>query len=113
MLRPGGRDSFMEGNGNEGTTQAPVKSALAHAGPALLEVDRPEAGQPGRAQVSDPRDFYTILAALRCYQAYLEGRPIIHQDLEDIATNGGESVALDAREVDQLCERFCSVEVEL
>ena len=53
-----------------------------------------------------PRDRATILAALRCYQASLDGRPAFRDDIEDLASNGGELKPLSSREVSDLCERI-------
>jgi hypothetical protein len=53
-----------------------------------------------------PRDFCTIIAALRCYQACIDGRPHVHQDLDDMATNAGECAALTSEEIDTLIDRL-------
>jgi hypothetical protein len=58
-----------------------------------------------RIDVSD-REFHTILAALRCYQAHL-GSPAtaIYFD-DDIASNLGEVEPLTEAEIDALCLRL-------
>jgi hypothetical protein len=48
------------------------------------------------------REFATILAALRCYQAVGCGA----KGTLDIATNGGEFEHLDEDEIDILCEEL-------
>jgi hypothetical protein len=48
------------------------------------------------------REFATILAALRCYQATGIGVG----GTVDIATNGGSFTYLDEDEIDALCEEF-------
>lgn len=48
----------------------------------------------------DDREFATVLAALRCYQAAGCGA----KGTLDIATNGGEFEYLDEDEIDILCE---------
>jgi hypothetical protein len=59
-----------------------------------------------RMRISE-REFHTILAALRYYQvqgqSHTTRRPTW---IEEIATNGGEVVALDADEIDKLCEQL-------
>lgn len=50
----------------------------------------------------DGREFATILAALRCYQAVGCGA----KGTIDIATNGGEFEHLDEDEIDSLCEEL-------
>jgi hypothetical protein len=46
----------------------------------------------------------TILAALRLYQAQLEGIRPARADIEDIATNCGTLTPLDANQIDTLCD---------
>ena len=48
------------------------------------------------------RELGTILAALRLFQS----RTYTWQELEKIATNDNEHTALDAEEIDDLCERI-------
>jgi len=50
----------------------------------------------------DARTTATILAALRFYQADGPGDAAV----QDIATNGGSLIALDAAENDELCEQL-------
>ncbi len=51
------------------------------------------------------RELGTVLAALRYWQHNLG----FSAPLDDIATNGGAFTALDAAEIDELCERInCS-----
>jgi hypothetical protein len=50
----------------------------------------------------DDREFATVLAALRCYQAVGCGA----KGTIDIATNGGEFEPLDEEEIDDLCEEL-------
>jgi len=57
-------------------------------------------------QVIEP-EFHTILAALRYYQERGLGKATNRSArIEDLATNGGQVVALDAAAIDQLCERI-------
>jgi hypothetical protein len=51
------------------------------------------------------REFHSILAALRCYQDYLNSHPI-YPDYDDIASNLGQFVPLESGEINALCERL-------
>lgn len=53
-----------------------------------------------------PQELHTILAALRVYQALIEGARHPSEWLQAIATNAGELPALDAASIDQLCQRL-------
>ena len=53
------------------------------------------------------RAFHTILAALRFYQERGQcdsGKR--SESIEELATNAGQAHALDADEIDELCERI-------
>lgn len=58
------------------------------------------------------QDINTILAALRLYQAYLNGQVCWSDGVpaeqiimfEEIATNSGEQEKMDAEDIDRLCE---------
>lgn len=53
------------------------------------------------------RELATVLAALRYWQEDCQCNPDHRRDeIDDIATNGGELAALDDAEVDALCERL-------
>lgn len=54
------------------------------------------------------RQLGTVLAALRFYQADLEGRPVSRAELSDIASDGNELEPLTVVEIDQLCEHINS-----
>lgn len=55
----------------------------------------------------DDREVATILAALRFYQAGRQFDASARMEaIDDIATNGGDVDALDAEEIDELCERI-------
>lgn len=59
----------------------------------------------------DSQDSATILAALRFYQERGMGDPANRSDaINDIATNGGEVISLDAEGIDDLCERLNTAE---
>lgn len=61
--------------------------------------------EPG-AQLT-PRELGTVLAALRCYQQVRgECAGDVPDDLADIATDGGAFAAMEADEIDDLCERL-------
>ncbi len=56
--------------------------------------------------VSD-QEFHTIIAALRFYQEMGQGEPANRSDdIHDLATNGEETVSLDAEGIDDLTERI-------
>ncbi len=56
---------------------------------------------------TDERELHTILAALRLYQDLgQDSRGCRSEWIDELATNGGAVPALDATEVDQLCERL-------
>lgn len=54
-----------------------------------------------------PREFHTIIAALRYFQEHGQCEPINRSAwIEDLASNLGQATALTALEIDQLCERL-------
>lgn len=59
----------------------------------------------------DDRQTATVLAALRYWQR--EGLNSSGHEIEKIATNDGEFEAMDAEEIDRLCEEInCGVEAD-
>lgn len=53
------------------------------------------------------REFHTVLAALRYYQAQGQGEPGNRsQEIEDLASNLGQVQPLTKEEIDRLCERM-------
>lgn len=55
----------------------------------------------------DVEEHSTVLAALRFYQVYLDTNlGVVPPSVEDIATNGDEHSALDANDIDDLCEKI-------
>jgi len=53
----------------------------------------------------DDREHAAILAGLRLLQHYIEGTQPIHDGIQEILTDGGNS-SLNLDEIDQLCERI-------
>jgi hypothetical protein len=51
------------------------------------------------------REFHSILAALQCYQDYLNAHPI-YPDYDDIASNLGQVEPLESPEINALFDRL-------
>jgi hypothetical protein len=66
----------------------------------------PSGGIPMNLHVT-PREFHTLLAALRLYQVRRQSAPAeLSAWIEEIASNGGQFDQLDAAGIDRLCERL-------
>jgi hypothetical protein len=99
--KPGGGCAARAGAGTAGGLSW---AELEKACPQWAEVKAAEARAASKeAQTAKARDTATILAALRYYQA---SGPDAGFDFEDIATDGGTLEAMDAEEIDGLCERI-------